>query len=298
MPRTIDAPAIRAKQVPRDTGPMTKRPASASDLACGSCGQLPRPGRTRLTAANVAAMLPIELLVHAAVLQADLPYLSKVLLLTVTATVLVIWVAEPSARRLLHSWLHGPALRQRSMLAGSGTLWRARVVLVDTPGALEDLAHALARSRANILSITSQPVPGGVMDELVVSGPPGLREHDVAEALADGGAGSVLVWPTTALALADGQTKALALGARVAANPQELGRAVSELLAAELVVDPSRLAPGGPEYGTPVLKVPTAWDEALRFIRPGEPFTPAESARASRLAEIAETVELRTARPG
>ena len=58
---------------------------------------MPEPTKTRLTLANVAVMLPIELLVHAAVVGTHLPYVAKVLVLTLTATVLVIWVAEPSA---------------------------------------------------------------------------------------------------------------------------------------------------------------------------------------------------------
>jgi hypothetical protein len=37
-----------------------------------------------------------------------------------------------------------------------------------------------------------------------------------------------------------------------------------------------------------VLKIPTAWHGPIAFHRPGEPFTPAESARAHRLAELAE----------
>ncbi len=59
------------------------------------------------------------------------------------------------------------------------------------------------------------------------------------------------VWPTSALALVDGQTKALTLAAQVTANP-----------------------------GSP-------WSGLIVVSRPDEPFTPAESARAHRLAEVA-----------
>ncbi|MDQ1622380.1 MAG: hypothetical protein QOH19_798, partial [Actinomycetota bacterium] len=59
---------------------------TADALACDSCGQLPHPAKTRLTLANVAAMLPIELLVHAAVVNAALPYVVKVLVLALIAT--------------------------------------------------------------------------------------------------------------------------------------------------------------------------------------------------------------------
>ena len=66
-----------------------------AELSCEVCGLMPEPPKTRLTLANIAVMLPIELMVHALVVETRLPYLAKVLVLTLTATVLVIWVAEP-----------------------------------------------------------------------------------------------------------------------------------------------------------------------------------------------------------
>ncbi|HEY1157777.1 MAG TPA: amino acid-binding protein, partial [Arthrobacter sp.] len=47
-----------------------KHPSShptAKELRCEVCGQMPEPPKARLTLANVAVMLPIELLVHALV---------------------------------------------------------------------------------------------------------------------------------------------------------------------------------------------------------------------------------------
>lgn len=46
-------------------------------------------------------VLPVELLVHVAVVNTEMPYVQKVLVLTLTLTILVIWVAEPSVRRAL-----------------------------------------------------------------------------------------------------------------------------------------------------------------------------------------------------
>jgi hypothetical protein len=89
----------------------------------------------RLTLANVAAMLPIELLVHAAVVNTAMSYVQKVLILTVTATVLVIWVAEPSVRRALRDWLHEPILRHHRRLHDAATLWRVRALADDDPAA-------------------------------------------------------------------------------------------------------------------------------------------------------------------
>ncbi|MDQ1056215.1 hypothetical protein QFZ23_000116 [Arthrobacter globiformis] len=263
---------------------------AAAELSCEVCGQMPEPTKTRLTVANVAVMLPIELLVHALVVQTHLPYVAKVLVLTLTATVLVIWVAEPSAARILRRWLHAPALRHRRRLGTAPALWRARTVLRDEPGSLKRITRSLALLDTNILGIHVHPVRGGVMDEFVLSAPGGVSERQLLEALMDGGGRSTQVWPTTALAMADGQTKALSLATRIAAAPGELPLAVAELLSARILDPGSESARHGGatnDAGT-VLKIPTAWHGPITFFRPGEPFTPAESARAHRLAELAE----------
>ncbi|MFK0041551.1 amino acid-binding protein [Paenarthrobacter sp. NPDC090517] len=288
--------------------PNPSTPVTA-DLLCEACGQLPEPTKARLTLANIAVMLPIELLVHAAVVGTQLPYLAKVLLLAVTATVLVIWVAEPSAAKVLRRWLHAPALRQRHQLHLAPALWRARTVLMDQPGSLQKITHALAKIDANILSLHVHPMIGTasaptdagerVMDEFVLSAPGEVTEQELQKALHDGGGQESHVWSTTALAMADGQTKALSLAARIAGNPNELPMAVAELLSAKVVpIDPERTAPEVPTVvgpSTDILKIPTAWHGPLVFSRPGEPFSPAESARAHRLAELAEILAHRPA---
>ncbi|MDQ0799243.1 amino acid-binding protein [Arthrobacter sp. SLBN-112] len=270
-----------------------KRPphnTPAADLSCEVCGRMPEPHKARLTVANVAVMLPIELLVHALVVETHLPYVAKVLVLTFTATVLVIWVAEPSAARILRSWLHAPALRHRRQLAAAPALWRARTLLADHPGSLQRMTQALARLEANILGLHVHPVPDGVLDEFVLSVPGEVGERELLAALHDGGGSHSHVWPTTSLAMADGQTKALSLAARIAARLDELPLAVAELLHAQIV--PPQDGGAAADDGTR-LKIPTAWHGPITFSRPGEPFTPAESARAHRLAELAETLSHR-----
>ncbi|MFJ4262360.1 amino acid-binding protein [Paenarthrobacter nicotinovorans] len=276
--------------------PNASSPVTA-DLLCEVCGQLPEPPKARLTLANIAVMLPIELLVHAAVVETHLPYVAKVLLLTVTATVLVIWVAEPSAAKVLRRWLHAPALKHHRRLQTAPALWRARTQLRDQPGSLQKITQSLAKLETNILSIHVHPMdgaglPGSVMDEFVLSAPGQLTEQELLQAMHDGGGRESHVWPTTALAMADGQTQALSLAARIAGNPQELPLAVAELLSAKVVPTGTEHRAlemsTGVERSADILKIPTAWHGPLLFSRPGEPFTPAESARAHRLAELAE----------
>lgn len=262
-----------------------------AELACEVCGRLPEPPKVRLTAATVLAILPLELAVHAAVVTSGLSILAKVLVLTVTATVLAIWVAEPSVTRLLRRWLHGPILRERRRLDAAGSLWRLRTTVRDTPGTLEAITRQLRMLDGNILGVQVQPGTDGVIDDFVVDVPEGTTARDLVEAVEDGGGRDVQVWPTTALALADGPTRALTAAVRVAAAPGELPEAVADLLGAEVVEG----APGAPASylsgDARRLKVHSHWRGAVVLTRPGQPFTLAESARAHRLAELAEVVE-------
>lgn len=267
----------------------TKR-AGTSGLACEVCGRLPHPRKLRLTLAKLTAVFPIELLLHALVIHFHVSYALTVTVLAVATTVLVIWVVEPSAMRLLTRWLHAPAMHARERLHGAESLWRIRVTLDDDPGSLEAIAHELAALRATILDLQVHPLADGARDEIVVGAAEHLREEDLLRAIRCGGGVDVHVWPTTALALVDGQTKALTLAARVAVTPTELPLAVAEMLDAQVVTDLRQTQARsyrGAEDGT-TLRIPSPWSGLFVFSRPDEPFTPAESARANRLSQIAE----------
>ena len=264
--------------------------AGTSGLACEVCGRLPHPRKLRLTLAKLTAVFPIELLLHALVIHVHTPYALTVTILAITTTVLVIWVVEPSTMRLLTRWLHAPALHAREQLHGAESLWRIRVALDDEPDSLEAITHELAAVRATILDLQVYPLPDSARDEIVVGAAEHLREEDLRRAIQRGGGVDVRVWPTTALALVDGQTKALTLAARVAVTPEELPLAVAEMLDAQVVTDLGQTqgrSYRGAENGT-TLRIPSPWTGLFVFFRPDEPFTPAESARANQLAQIAE----------
>jgi hypothetical protein len=258
---------------------------AATDLACDVCGRLPHPRKTRLTLAKLAAVLPVELAVHAAVLRSHLSYLLSVAVLTVTATVLVIWIVEPSAMRLLGRWLHAPALRDRHRLHSAERLWRVRTTVPDRPGALEHLTHELARLDANILSLDIHTLDDGILDDLVVATSADVGAADLVHAVEAAGGHQSQVWPTTALALADVPTKALTLALRVSADPSELALAAADLLGAR--VDTTRCRVDAAAADGTDLCLPSPWGGSILLHRPDEPFTPAESARAHRLAELA-----------
>jgi len=276
--------------------------AGTSGLACEVCGRLPHPRKLRLTLAKLTAVFPIELLLHALVIHFHTSYALTVTILAIATTVLVIWVVEPSAMRLLTRWLHAPALHAREQLHEAESLWRIRVTLDDEPDSLEAITHELAAVRAIILDRPVQvyPLPNSARDEIVVGAAEHLREEDLLRAIQRGGGADVRVWPTTALALVDGQTKALTLAARVAVTPEELPLAVAEMLDAQVVTDLGQTqgrSYRGAENGT-TLRIPSPWTGLFVFSRPDEPFTPAESARANRLSQIAEAALITQASSG
>ncbi|WP_157556745.1 amino acid-binding protein [Nocardia acidivorans] len=254
------------------------RQSEVHALACEICGRLPHPRRTRLTLAKLAAVFPVELALHALVLHLELPYLAAVAILTITTTILVIWVVEPGAMRYLARWLHGPELSHRRRLDSAELLWRIRVRLDNTPGRLELLAKQLAYRHANILTVHVHHLEDGVLDELVVSTPADVGPPRLSTAIDRAGGRAVGIWPASALTLVDGQTRALGLAARVATDPEELPLVIAELLGAQYV---SAVEPELSTSGT-VLEI-----ETMTFVRAGDPFTPAEIARAYRLSDLA-----------
>ncbi|MET4639061.1 amino acid-binding protein [Mycetocola sp. 2940] len=271
---------------------MTQTPSATAAIRCEACGRLPEVPRGRLTIANIATVLPIELAVHAVVLQTALPYLAKVSVLALSATALVIWVAEPSVQRVLRTWLHAGAVTRHRRLHSFDALWRARLVVPDRPGALEQISGSLARLDVNILSVQTEQLRNGVLDEFVLGAPDGVSGQALSLALEDAGASRVVVVPTTPVALTDGPSRALSMATRVVGDSSELPAVLAELLAAEQVEN--RLSPAELREsladGT-LLKVPSVRYGALLFRRAGDPFTPAESGRANRLAELAEITE-------
>ncbi len=262
-----------------------------TELACEVCGQPPIPPKARVTLATLSVMVPIEAAANAVALVTDLPLPIKIAVLTLATTALGVWVAEPSVARLFRRWLHASTLRHRHDLNTSAALWRARTTIKDQPGALQSLVRSLSRLHVNILSIHVHAAEGGVLDEFVLSTPESVTEGDLLAALESGGGHDPKAWPSTALALIDGQTKALSLATRIAINPDELALAVAELLSAVIVTPGSgAIAAARDDSGT-ILKIPSGRGP-LVFLRSSEPFTAAESARAHRLAELAEVIEL------
>jgi methylglyoxal synthase len=171
---------------------------------------------------------------------------------------------------------------------GAVQLWLIRATVDDVPGRLAILAASLARRAINILSVQVHLTPDGPVDELLVAASPVLTVNDLSSAVVAGGGRAPRVTPADAHALVDGPTRALALAARVVRSHDELPAALISLLpGGELSWRPDPPA-SLPEDPTQLwLEDPTGGGYLLS--RAQSPFTPAESARAHAMIDVAMT---------
>jgi hypothetical protein len=243
-----------------------------------------------MTLVKLLAALPLEFALNALALYWDPPYLMSVSMLATSSTILVMWVVEPAAMRALRTWLHAPTHAAARRLHDAGALWRVRATIPDRPGSLERLTRGFAKQDLNVLAVHVHTLPDQVLDEFILATPRHVLAEDIERTANLAGGTDVQVWPTTALALADGQTRALALAARVTAEPNELSVALAELLGARAIPadDPDEtVSRTNAESDGARLEVPLPWGGTVILDRPNEPITPAEAARAHRLADVA-----------
>jgi len=172
--------------------------------------------------------------------------------------------------------------------------WRLRTELDDHPGTLARVTTRLADRDCNVLSLSVLPVPGGVVDELVVRIAPNLLPADVVELVRAEGGRNVSLAPADVRELVDTPTAALRAATRALSDgPVDAARvaeAVRTVLAADAVevLDRADGDAGQPERGATghqvVLATPTGPD--LLVSRGWTPFTAVELARAAALTEL------------
>ena len=169
--------------------------------------------------------------------------------------------------------------------------WLLRVELDDRPGALARVTTRLAARDCNVLGLAVLPVPGGVVDELVVRTPDGVGPATlVADIRAEGGR-CVGLTPADLRSLVDPTTAALRAVARMLDDPAAVADAVRTVLAA----DSAGFEPGGSTVSTEStesaenghrLALDTGDGEALVARRGWAPFTDVEVARVAALGEV------------
>ncbi|WP_246258013.1 GNAT family N-acetyltransferase [Amycolatopsis anabasis] len=157
----------------------------------------------------------------------------------------------------------------------------------DEPGTLARIAIRLADMECNILGLTVLPVPGGVLDELVIRPATGLtREQLLAVIRAEG-------WECSGITdadvreLVDASAATLASATRAVTDPARAADVLREVLAADLVtVVPAAEANPGRTEGGHRMVFPVDTERALVARRRWAPFVHLELARAHALLAL------------
>ncbi|MFJ6672689.1 GNAT family N-acetyltransferase [Actinosynnema sp. NPDC091369] len=114
--------------------------------------------------------------------------------------------------------------------------WRLRVELDDSPGALARVTIRLADRDCNVLALSVIPVPGGVLDELVVQAGPGLLPADLVAAVRAEGGRCVGITAADLHDLVDAPTAALRAAALALHDPNAIAEALRVVMGADSVV--------------------------------------------------------------
>ncbi|GAA4528718.1 GNAT family N-acetyltransferase [Amycolatopsis samaneae] len=117
--------------------------------------------------------------------------------------------------------------------------WRIRIRMDDRPGTLARIAIRLADLECNILGLTVLPVPGGVLDEIVLRPASGLPRQHLIDAMREEGCACSAVVDADVHDLVD--PAATVLGA--ARRAVEVPAAVTEVLRGVLAADVVTLVP-------------------------------------------------------
>src|ERR1700761_613117 len=147
--------------------------------------------------------------------------------------------------------------------------WRLRVELNDRPGTLARLATSLADTDCNILALTVLPVPGGVIDDLIVSTPDELRPAELVTLVRSVGGRCAGITRAQMTDLTDAPTAALRVAATLVDGsvgyPEPVGarRGAASAEPTDTTDDPA----GGRQ-----VTVPAADDTSLELRRGWAPF--------------------------
>src|SRR5688500_9465015 len=158
-------------------------------------------------------------------------------------------------------------------------LWRARTTLADRPGALAELAASCGGAGGTILGLPVLPGVDRGTDELELRTPEGWELADLADRGERSGGTRVSVLPCTEAALGDQPTRYVLAARSILAQPAGFPEVVARRCDAE--ADPAGSAL------EPVLNgMDLEIGDVSVQLRRQAPFTAAEHARGSALAEL------------
>lgn len=175
--------------------------------------------------------------------------------------------------------------------------WRLRVQMDDRPGTLARIAIRLADLGCNVLGLSVIPVPGGVLDEIVVRPAEGLSSAELVSALRAEGCECSTVAQANVRDLVDLATATLASATKAINEPAKWSEVIREVLSADTVtvVPLSEANPGRTEGGHRAVVVTRGTAVVLR--RQWAAFTDVELARVEYLLALLAAAEANVSAP-
>ncbi|WP_367136959.1 GNAT family N-acetyltransferase [Saccharothrix sp. HUAS TT1] len=174
--------------------------------------------------------------------------------------------------------------------------WRLRVELDDSPGALARVTTRLADRDCNVLALSVLPVPGGVIDELVVRAAPDLMPADLLAAVRAEGGRCVGITAADLRDLVDAPTAALRAAGHALRDPAAVCEALRAVLGADSVVVAPDDPGGAPEQPNTARLVARGGTVVLAR-RGWAPFTQVELARGQALVDLLSADGVAAPRP-
>ncbi len=176
-------------------------------------------------------------------------------------------------------------------MADTSETWRLRVELDDHPGVLARITTRLAARDCNVLALSILPVPGGVVDEIVIQAAPGVPPADLVREIRAEGGRCLGITHADVRDLVDPPTAAVRAATMALADPYAVPEAIRVLLAADSVGyeqgEPGTVADGGHRA---FLSLRDGVTVAAR--RGWAPFTDVELARAAAFTELLSRNEI------
>jgi len=177
-------------------------------------------------------------------------------------------------------------------VADTPSAWRVRIRMHDHPGTLARIAIRLADLECNILGLAVLPVPGGVLDEIVLRPASGLPRRHLAEAIRAEGCECTAIIDADVHELVDPASSTLLAARRAVDDPARLAEVLKDVLAADVVtrVPMAEANPARTESGHRAVFALGGGD-ALVARRQWAPFVQLELTRAEALVTLLTAAE-------
>lgn len=180
----------------------------------------------------------------------------------------------------------------------TSAVWRLRIRMDDRPGMLARITIRMADLECNILGLHVLPIPGGVLDEMIIRPATGLTKEQLIHAIQGEGCECSSIADADVRELVDASAATLAAASRAVDDPSRYADVLREVLSADLVtvVPLAEANPGRTEGGHRAVFAVDG-HTALVVRRRWAPFVQQELARAEALLGLLSSVRANVSSP-